>query len=91
LTDSRTNSPRFTWDLWYLPADGKGQIKTTVRNVTKCIDAGSSECRRVAPLTAADPANGVQLKIWDCYDVPQQQWQFHDDKIQLVGTSKSQY
>jgi len=39
-------------------------------------------------LTVADPANGIELKLWDCYDVPQQQWQIHDDKIQLVGTSK---
>jgi len=37
-----------------------------------------------------DPANGVQLKIWECYDgLPQQQWKITEDRIELIGYSES--
>ncbi|WOO83153.1 uncharacterized protein LOC62_04G006632 [Vanrija pseudolonga] len=36
-------------------------------------------------LQVPSPGNGVKLKVWDCYDVPQQRWHVHDGKIGLAG------
>jgi hypothetical protein len=35
----------------------------------------------------ADPANGIQLKIWECFDhLPAQQWFYtQDSRIALQG------
>ena len=41
--------------------------------------------------TAPDPANGVQLKIWQCYDnLPAQQWYYTtDNRIALANQGNS--
>ena len=41
--------------------------------------------------TSANPANGLQMKIWECLpNIPAQQWTYtSDDTIVLTGTSES--
>ncbi|KAF6746666.1 G-X-X-X-Q-X-W domain-containing protein [Ephemerocybe angulata] len=53
----------------------RGSTKVKLGGTNFCLDAGSS------------PANGVGLKIWQCYDnLPAQQWYFTDDnRIALEG------
>ncbi|KAF6764149.1 G-X-X-X-Q-X-W domain-containing protein [Ephemerocybe angulata] len=58
---------------WVLQAGG---TKLRLANTNLCLDAGSN------------PGNGVQMKIWQCFDsVPAQSWQFtQDNQIALQGT-----
>ncbi|KAF9470860.1 G-X-X-X-Q-X-W domain-containing protein [Pholiota conissans] len=51
----------------------RGSTKVRLANTNFCLDAGST------------PANGVGLKIWQCYDnLPAQQWNFTaDNRIAL--------
>ncbi|RXW19552.1 hypothetical protein EST38_g6302 [Candolleomyces aberdarensis] len=53
-----------------------GSTKVRLANSNFCLDAGSS------------PANGVQMKIWQCFDnLAAQQWTFtSDNRITLGGT-----
>ncbi|KAL1409288.1 hypothetical protein Q8F55_006121 [Vanrija albida] len=64
---------------WLPPPSGWGQVKlwwsSGETGLDKCLDAGLT------------PGNGVRLKVWDCYDVPQQKWWIHDGQIQLAGTN----
>ncbi|KAG9222069.1 hypothetical protein CCMSSC00406_0008054 [Pleurotus cornucopiae] len=47
---------------------GPGSTKVQLADTTFCLDAGSS------------PANGVGMKIWECFDnLPAQQWFLTDD------------
>jgi hypothetical protein len=53
----------------------RGSTKAKVAGTNFCLDAGSK------------PANGIGLKIWQCYDnLPAQQWFYTDDnRIALEG------
>jgi hypothetical protein len=44
-------------------------------------------------ICSVDPANGVQLKIWECYNnLPAQQWVYtDDDRIALENQGMSYY
>lgn len=43
------------------------------------------QARSLALAHIADPANGVGMKIWQCLDVPQQNWYYTgDDRIALT-------
>ncbi|KAL1412256.1 hypothetical protein Q8F55_003267 [Vanrija albida] len=68
-------SGRSLYNYWEFPDGWKGQIQVKDSNPGKryCLDAGSW------------PQNGVLLKVWECLDVPQQQWHVHDGVIELVG------
>ncbi|KAF8960448.1 G-X-X-X-Q-X-W domain-containing protein [Flammula alnicola] len=57
---------------WFI---NRGSTKVQLAGTNFCLDAGSS------------PANGVGLKIWQCYDnLPAQQWYYTDDnRIALEG------
>ncbi|KAJ3516408.1 hypothetical protein NLJ89_g1150 [Agrocybe chaxingu] len=60
---------------WFIT---RGSTKVQLAGTNFCLDAGSS------------PANGVGLKIWQCYDnLPAQQWHYTDDnRIALEGQGK---
>ncbi|CAA7269993.1 unnamed protein product [Cyclocybe aegerita] len=57
---------------WFIT---RGSTKIQLAGTNFCLDAGES------------PANGVGLKIWQCYDnLPAQQWHYTDDnRIALEG------
>lgn len=75
----------------------RGATKVQLAGTNFCLDAGSSksyiqhawllpDSDRSSPI--AGPANGVGLKIWQCFDnLPAQQWNYsNDNHITLVGT-----
>lgn len=52
----------------------RGSTKVRLAKTNFCLDAG------------ANPANGVQLKLWECYDnLPAQQWYYTDDNRIALG------
>ncbi|KAF4604588.1 hypothetical protein EYR40_003362 [Pleurotus pulmonarius] len=56
----------------------KGQTKVQLAGTNFCLDAGS------------EPADGVALKIWTCYDnLPAQDWWYTNDS-RIAVTSKGQ-
>jgi len=66
----------------------RGSTKVQLAKTNFCLDAGTSQWFASRPVVAKcnwwpvsiDPANGVQLKLWECHDnLPAQQWYYTDD------------
>ncbi|KAL1407895.1 hypothetical protein Q8F55_007331 [Vanrija albida] len=62
------------YSSWSISEGYTGQAEIAVSGGKRfCLDAGSY------------PGNGVRLKVWECLDVPQQQWHFANGRLELVG------
>lgn len=79
---------------WTISSSGNTIVR--VAQTPFCLDAGSSESllrifeiHKSLDLEPLDPGNGVQMKIWQCYDqLPAQRWIVtSDNRIVLAGTS----
>jgi len=88
------NTPAQKWAI-----STQGETKVQVWETNFCLDAGSSEWRAqhyardllikmFSPLRPIAPANGVGMKIWQCFDnLPAQDWFYTaDNRVALTGT-----